>query len=241
LLLTYIFINMKDPVVGGSQGLALRQALTYGCDRQAVSDAASGGVFPLATGLIPPGVPGSHDVKEPYPYDPARAKELLKGIGPLTLRLVYRVGQQPEASARSLVSSYAKIGITIKAKGMVAPHPYWDYLSGGKAQLYLGTWLADYPSMDNFLYPLFQSSQSPSSVWTCYANPKVDALLTKARMTTDPRARVQLYAEAERLIMADAPAIPLYAFADALLLNSRVANVRFNSMFCADLWRAWVR
>ncbi len=81
----YLFVNMKDPVVGGTRGLALRQALTYGCDRQAASDATSGGIFRPPTGLVPPGVPGSGDVRQPYPYDPAKATELLKGIGPVTL------------------------------------------------------------------------------------------------------------------------------------------------------------
>jgi len=33
----------------------------------------------------------------------------------------------------------------------------------------------------------------------------------------------------------------LIVFADARLLNNRVANVHFNSMGWADLWRAWVR
>jgi oligopeptide transport system substrate-binding protein len=233
----YLFVNMKDPVVGGSHGLALRQALTYGCDRQAVSDAASGGVFPLATGLVPPGVPGSRDVQEPYPYDPAKAKELLRGIGPVTLELAYPFAEQHLAPAKSLASSYAKIGITIKTKGIGAG--YEDYIYGGKAQLFFGGWLADYPSMDNFLYPLFESHSEVYPI--SYSDHEVDRLLAEARRTTDRQARVRRYAEAERLILADAPAIPLYVFADALLLNSRVANVHFNSMFCADLWRAWVR
>jgi oligopeptide transport system substrate-binding protein len=240
LAIRYMWVNMKDPVLGGTRGLPLRQALTYGYDRQAAIDAASGGVFlPPSTGVVPPGVPGSQDVKEPYPYDPAKAKELLQGIGPVTLELAYPVGQQQVGSVRSLISSYAKIGITIKAKG-IGFDPYGDYIYGGKAQLFFGGMFADYPSMDNFLYTLFES-HSTAAYPISYSNHEVDALLAKARRTADPRARVQLYAEAEQKILADAPAIPLYVFADALLLNSRVANVRFNSMFCADLWRAWVK
>lgn len=238
LAFRYMWVNMKDPVLGGTQGPALRQALTYGCDRQAVIDAVSDGTDVLPTGLVPPGVPGSGDVQQPYPYDPAKAKMLLKSIGPVTLRLAYPIGQEQEASARSLVSSYAKIGITIKAKGMEFDRDA-AYVYAGKAQLFFGGWVADYPSMDDFLYPLFETHGGAYP--TSYSDHEVDALLAKARMTTDPQARVQRYAEAERLILADAPAIPLYAFADARLLNGRVANVRFNSMGCADLWRAWVR
>ncbi len=92
LALRYLCFNWNDPLVGGTQGLRLRQALAYGCDRRAISDASSGGVFlPATTGVVPPGVPGSHNVQEPYPYDLAKAKELVDGIGPVTLRLGYTV------------------------------------------------------------------------------------------------------------------------------------------------------
>ena len=239
--LRYLLINWKDPVVGGTQGLALRQALTYACDRQAVSNASNGAVLlPPTTGVVPPGVPGAHDVREPYPYDPAKAKELVDGIGPVTLRLVYPIGREQEAAAGILTESYAKAGITIKARGM-----NWDacgeYVVAGKAQLYFSGWLADYPSMDNFLYPTFESDSSATSMATFYSNREVDAVLAMARATADTPARIQRYAEAERLILADAPAVPLSVFADARLFNSRAVGVRFNSMGWADLWRAWVK
>ena len=163
LSLRYLCFNWKDPLVGGTQGLRLRQALAYGCDRRAISDASSGGVFlPATTGVVPPGVPGSRDVQGPYPYDPAKAKELIDGIGPVTLRLAYPIGQQQQATVRILTASYAKIGITIKARG-IDFNNYVRYVYAGKAQAYLAGWIADYPSMDNFLYPLFESSQSPYS------------------------------------------------------------------------------
>ncbi len=69
----------------------------------------------------------------------------------------------------------------------------------------------------------------------------MDTLLAKARATPEQAARVQLYENAERKILADAPAVPLVVFADFRLMNNRVANVRFNSMVWADLWRAWVK
>jgi ABC-type transport system substrate-binding protein len=239
--LAYLCFNMNDRMVGGTQGLALRQALSYGCDRQAVSEASSGGVYLVpTTGVVPPGVPGASDVQEPYAYDPAKAKELMKGIGPVTLRLAYWIGQEREGMVASLTESYARIGITIKAKGMELDAHIANVLAG-RTQLYLGGWLADYPSMDNFLYALFESDSSPTSLGTCYSNGEVDALLEEARATPDEEARLEKYAEAERLILADAPVVPLSVYADAKLINGRVANARFNSMFCADLWRAWMK
>ena len=71
--------------------------------------------------------------------------------------------------------------------------PLWEYVLSGKAQLYFCGWIADYPSMDNFLYPAFESGSSPTTLGTFYSDPGVDATLAKARATTDQRARIQRY------------------------------------------------
>ena len=237
----YLCANMMDPVVGGEQGLRLRQALAYACDRQAISDASSGGVFlPATTGVVPPGVPGARGVQDLYAYDPAKARELVEGVSPGTLRLAYPLGQQQEATVRSLEASFVDLGITVQTKGMEMKR-YIRYVFAGKAQLYLAGWLADFPSMDSFLYPLFESGYSPYAHGTRYADPEVDALLAQARATPGEEARLRRYAEAERLVLADVPEIPLIVFADARLVGGRVANVRFDSMGWVDLWRAWVR
>ena len=241
---TYLGMNMNNPLVGGQQGLPLRQALTYGCDRQAAIDAASDGVYLVPTGLVPPGVPGSQKVTEPYAHDPAKAAELLKQTGPVTLDLIYPSDPFRKALVETLTASYAKIGITIKPRGIawnVYQSPESPIVSpGNKLQLFLFGWMADYPSMDNFLSPLFESDSGPFGAGF-YSNPQVDDLLSRARATPDQQARIQLYAEAEQKILADAPVIPLVVYADYRLTNSRVANVKFNSMGWADLWRAWVR
>ena len=50
-------------------------------------------------------------------------------------------------------------------------------------QLSRSGWLADYPSMDNFLYPLYYSAQSGLNGYSFYNNPQVDKLLDQARGT----------------------------------------------------------
>ena len=52
---------------------------------------------------------------------------------------------------------------------------------------------------------------------------------------------MQVYAEAERAILADAPAVPLYIRPDGRLFDAGVANVSFDSMGWVDLWRAWMK
>jgi ABC-type transport system substrate-binding protein len=240
LSLAYLLANMDDPVVGGSQGLPLRQALTYACDRQAAIDAASDGVALLPSGLAPPGVTGSGEVPEPYPYDPAKAKQLVEQAGPVTLELMYTIDRFGQTVAESLKASYADVGITLKLRPLK-----WDEfgkrLLAGRSQVFLVGWAADYPWMDNFLYTMFHSGSSATTSCTFYSNPEVDAVLDRARSTADGDDRVRLYSEAERSIMADAPVVPILVFADYRLVDTRVANVSFNSMGWVDLCRAWVK
>ena len=222
-------------MVGGTQGLALRQALTYGCDRQAVNNASSGGVLlPPTTGVVPPGVPGAQGVKEPYAYDPAKAKELVESRGPVTLALVYPIGQQQAAAARILTESYAKVGITIKAER--------DELETRPGN----TWWRARPSCTSAVGSRTTRRWTTSSIRRSRAAPHRTAWARATRTPRSTRFSRRLaprpisgrgysgISEAERLVLADAPAIPLSVFADARLLNSRVANVRFNSMGWAD-------
>ncbi len=244
ITLSYLCFNMRDPVVGGKKGLQLRQMLSYACDSQAIIDTISDGVYLVPSGIVPPGVPGSGRVKEPYPYDPAKAQALAKQIGPLTVDLIYpttgETGSGRRRVAEALAADYAKLGITLRPKGL-SWDGMWARAEAGRSQIFLASWIGDYPSMDTFLFPLFESHNSAAELYTFYSNPQVDALLAKARATPDQAARVQSYAEAERLIMADAPVVPIWVYAEYRLLNNRVANVRFNSMDWADLWRVWVR
>ncbi len=238
LLLFCLWVNMKDPVAGGKQGLPLRQALTYGCDRQAVIDAVNSGIGKVPVGLVPPGVPGSEQVSEPYAHDAAKAVELYKQAGSPTLELSY-ITPYFRTMAESLAASYAKIGISVRLR-RIGPDVYYDPILAGKTQLCLMGLAADYPSMDNFLYPSFYTGP-PELNFIFYSDPEVDALLDEARATADAEARVQVYVEAERAILADAPAVPLYIRPDGRLLNNRIANVNFDSMGWVDLWRAWMK
>jgi peptide/nickel transport system substrate-binding protein/oligopeptide transport system substrate-binding protein len=83
-------------------------------------------------------------------------------------------------------------------------------LEQGDVQLFRYTWYADYPDPDNFLYPLFHSAGQRN--YYRYDNPAVDKLLDNARRESDDLRRVDLYRQAEQLILNDAPAMMLLHF-----------------------------
>ena len=79
----------------------------------------------------------------------------------------------------------------------------------GRFQMFGGAgWVADYPDPENFLDILLHSKSSNNHI--NYANLVVDGLLEQARTEQDQEKRFALYNDAERMILDDAPWIPLW-------------------------------
>ena len=81
---------------------------------------------------------------------------------------------------------------------------------GSADTLFRMTWAIDYPSIDNFMYPLFHSASIGDDNFTGYAEPEVDALIDAARATADEDVRRHLYEEVEARVCAELPLLPLW-------------------------------
>ena len=68
--------------------------------------------------------------------------------------------------------------------------------------------MADYPDPENFLDILLHSESSNNHIG--YSNPRVDQILVDARTEQDEQKRFEMYNQAEKLILEDAPWIPLW-------------------------------
>ena len=89
-------------------------------------------------------------------------------------------------------------------------------------------WYADVPDPDNFLFPLFhsQSPENPSG----YRNTHVDALLSQAAREQDPRRRVDIYRQIERLVLDDAAIIPLSYFSYERVFQKYVSSFHVTAL-----------
>jgi ABC-type transport system substrate-binding protein len=101
-------------------------------------------------------------------------------------------------------------------------------LTEGAVFAFRYSWYADIPDPDNFLFKLF-FSKSPRN-FTFYVNPRVDELLLQAKRETDQRKRVELYREAERLILNDAPIIPFNYYTYERLFQPHVRSIEVNGL-----------
>lgn len=239
----YVVFNMKDPVVGGDEGLELRKAMYMAADSQSIINIVYEGQAVPATGFSPEGLPGYRPDVSPYKTnDLEGAKAALAAYGktPPTLKYWYNTAESNQKTAEVLQAGWKAAGITVELENFEWT-TFLDKTSKGEGQVYRSGWIADYPSVDNFLYPLFQSEQPPEINNAFYSNPEFDAKLLAARGTADPGARYDLYAEAERMMLTDVAAIPTCFPRAYRVTNNRIGGFYQDPIGFIDMWKLWVK
>ena len=192
----------------------VRQAFSHAIDREALVRDIHKNRYKAGQGFLPPGTYGYDPKFRPYPYDPERSRALLTKAGypggkGLPVFQIWSSVKYPELEREhEAIRRYlAEVGIRTE----IQYHTNWPEFKAmvqeGKLPIFRWGWSADLPEPENFLYKLFHS-QSRTNL-TRYHNSQVDSILDRARAEQVYLKRVELYREAERLIMEDAPVLPL--------------------------------
>lgn len=191
----------------------VRRAFNYALDKELLIETFSGGDALVATGSLPPGMPGyTDDPNRGYRFDPVKANQLLDEAG-YTDRstfpvLTYTTSGYGDVGGyeTAVISLWQEtLGVIIQPV-VIDPFIYYDELyAGNTGNIYQDGWCADYPDPQNFLDVLYHSG-SQQNIGR-YVNPEVDALLEQARIERVVATRLTKYAEIERLIVADAPVV----------------------------------
>jgi len=207
----------------------VRRAFSTALDRDTlISGLFKGNALP-AIGSLPPGMPGYTGDLEPYAYDPEQARELLANAGypdPGTFPAVtYTTSGYMGASSfvTAVITMWQDaLSVTVEPV-LIDPYNYFDELyEGNTGHIFNTGWCADYPDPENFLDILYHS-QSKQNLGR-YNNPTVDEFLESARIEADSSARMALYADIERLIVADAPAVFVSHSLSAVLVKPHIKN-----------------
>ncbi|MCP1241132.1 ABC transporter substrate-binding protein [Acetobacter lambici] len=113
-------------------------------------------------------------------------------------------------------------------------------------QIALTSWSADYPSASNFVDALFGCENfhphSDSSInIPGFCDPQAQAIMDRARTDTSLSAmqRDQFWVDANRLIMAQAPAAPMIEKDNVVLTSARVRNFFYtevNQLLFSQVW-----
>jgi oligopeptide transport system substrate-binding protein len=202
----------------------VRQAFALAVDRQKITDVVWKGMRLPAEGIVPPGMPGYERGQPLLDYDPQRARRLIaesqyRDQFPVVTLSVGGSGVEMDRVTASIVAMYREnLGIELEVERS------GDVLAD-RPQFYSLGWMADYPDPEDFLDILFHSS-SPLNHMN-YSNGSVDRLLEQARVEQDPQRRMLLYAEAEEIIVSDAPWVPLWHSVEYVLTKPYVRGVSY--------------
>ncbi|MFT4191363.1 MAG: ABC transporter substrate-binding protein [Comamonas sp.] len=242
----FIAINAQpqaqSPGATALRTLKVRQALTYAVNRAHLVQAQGGKIAAIPLGQIITSTLLGHEKLDLYPTpedkgDPAKAKALLQEAGfgqGLTLDLVYRANNQFSTLAVILKEDLAKAGITLNLNPVPAPQ-FMAYLQSpdNKWDLALGQTSPDWqgPATRMLLGGWLNSDASPcgrGNVYAiCYSNPQLNQLAKQAYASDDPGP---IWAQADRLVSADLPWIPLFEKRRIAVTSDRVTHWTWSSL-----------
>ncbi len=210
----------------------VRQAFSYALDRERLIETFSGGSALPANGPLPPGMPGFGGLEgESYAYDPQKALQLLAEAGyddPSemgTLTFTTQGYGDIGSYITAIITLWQEtLGVTIEPI-MLEPFAYYDELyAGNTGHFYSSGWCADYPDPQNFLDVLYHSESTQNLGG--FSDPEIDLLLEAARGESDVAARLAIYQEAERRIVAQAPVIFTSHGISAVLVNPELQGYK---------------
>ena len=200
----YLSMNVQKPPF---DKVEVRKAIAMAIDRDSILKEVYQGAGQKAKNPIPPTIWSYDDSTVDWPYDPAKAKEMLAaaGVTSLDTDLWYMPVQRPynpnaKRMAEMMQADLEKVGIHAK----LVTYEWGEYrkrLQAGEHQMGLLGWTGDNGDPDNFFFlagcdkdgkPVAQNIPK----W-CDATFNADLL--KARQITDQAERIKIYQEMQKI------------------------------------------
>ncbi|HKT56808.1 MAG TPA: ABC transporter substrate-binding protein [Microbacterium sp.] len=223
---TQLFFNTStgataDPKIREGLKLAFDYAGGYSKILDSEGTISNGILSPAFTCLAAP---------TPSAQNKAKAEQLLAGLGSTTLNLRYQSVDDTQTQLATLFQSNLKdLGVNIN----LVPIAFPDYLKtlSNPSTIPSLMLLNDYiltPDPGAGLDKLYNSANIGSTNKGAYKNPKVDALLSKARVTTDATQRCDLYKQIETQVESDSVAANMYQVAFPVGYRSDLKGITFS-------------
>ena len=217
----------------------VRKALSIAIDRKAiVENVTKGGQVP-AHGMVPAGItgPDGKEFNEKTKYfgetaDVEGAKKLLAeagypdGQGLPTIQILYNPESGHGDTMQAIQDMWKKIGVNCELQSQE-----WKVFLTTRVQkkyeIARDGWNADYVDPMTFL-DMFLSTSAQNNCG--YANTKYDAVIDAAKKELDANKRFDLLHQAEDMLMADMPVIPLYYYTRTIGIKDYVKGARVSVM-----------
>lgn len=203
----------------------VRQAFSLAFDKEKYLDVVLMNTDVAAKGIYPPALPGFSQELQGFGYDPDRARQLIADSKYTSVDAFPEIvistsgyGSYADSLVSALSDMWQKnLGVEITVRNL-DPNTFYEQSSQQDyGQVTTTGWCADYPDPENFADVLFHTDAEMNK--GSYSNPELDRILEQARVEPDVIKRIDLYQQAEKIIVEDAPVLFLYHSGDFELVK----------------------
>ena len=209
LNVAYLAYNTTQPPFDKAE---VRKALNMAINKQAIVDSVFEGQAQVAKNPIPPNMWSYNDKVEDDPYDPEAAKKALEaaGVKDLSMKIWAMPVSRPymlnaRRAAELLQADFAKVGVKVEIVSMEWAEYLKETSNKDRDGAVILGWGGDNGDPDNFLDTLLSCTAVGTNNRAQWCDKEFDALVKKAKMTTDQAERTKLYEEAQVVFKKNAP------------------------------------
>jgi oligopeptide transport system substrate-binding protein len=220
---------------------AVRQAINSSINRQKLMMYMRNSIGIAAEGgFVPAGLPSRNaELVKGYPYDPAKARRLLKDAGfengknlpAITLLTIPVYADIGSFVAKQLEETGIKVQVEIVQKSLLL-----EQTAKSKAAFFRGSWIADYPDAENYMAMFYSKNPAPPN-YTRYKNPAFDVLYERSLLENNDSTRFSQYRQMDQMVINDAPVVPLFYDMAIHLVNKNVVGISQNALNLLELRR----
>jgi len=216
-------LNVKHPPLNDAR---VRRALALAIDRDALALRVLGGGREPAAAFTPKDLGGYVAPQGLLKFDPTEAKRLLaeagfpegKGFPTLELLIDSRDPHQlVGVTVQQMWNQYLGIKINLRneeTRSLIANKRLFNF------DIVRGSWNASSYRDPHFFLSSWQTGNLYNEAG--WSEPKFDALIQQAIRTADPTRRLELFREAETVMLSEMPAIPLFYSSEIFLMSPSV-------------------
>ncbi|MEO7922279.1 MAG: ABC transporter substrate-binding protein [Chitinophagaceae bacterium] len=236
-----IMVDSTNALVKNSpmRSKKIRQAINYGFDRRKMILYLRNSLGTAAeSGFVPLGLPSFDTTAvKGYNYNPAKTKLLLaeagfpggKGLPIIKLLTIAIYADMANFIAKQLEEAGIPVQVEVVQKSLLL-----TMTSNSTAAFFRGSWIADYPDAENYLSVFYSKNPAPPN-YTRYKSDAFDAAFEKAIREDNDSLRFKLYQDADRIMIDDAPVVPLWYDKVVRLVQPNVKGFKPNALNLLEL------
>ena len=219
---SYMGFNLKRKPF---DDVRVRQAINYAIDKQEIIDGVLLGLGEPVASPYKPGTRWSNPKLKPYPYDPNKARALLREAGfadtngdgilekdgkPFSFEILTNQNKEREMTAVLIQRRLKEVGIEVNIRVLEWASFLGRFIKPKQFDAVVLGWSL---SLDPDQYGIWHSSQQAPGQFNfiSYSNPQADKLLEAGRIELNPDKRMKIYHAFSTILLEDSPVIYLSA------------------------------